>query len=374
MVPINFRLGEKDEKEYINQVLNFFSDAQKEESIKKIQEFLAEIQVSGTLKKKLDLEAQRLERDYSGFGYLCMWLVMPYEEIRELKLQTDFTLMIEFAKNNPGIKKYIGMTKWKSFCALQKKINKKMADGGKKNLWAVSGTVLEKYNDLHTYFMCFNKRYKNFSKQKINQWIVEVTGLEVCPYCNISYTYNRENNATAQLDHFFPESEYPMFSICFYNLIPSCPSCNRLKSNKLVEFASPYKKDAFQTMGIKWCFSGRAVDQSQKALEKMIKLKVYSPEADERNNIKEFQLEAAYEHHRDYASEMIRKAEIYLNKDTQKLLMSVMNYGGNNILTSQEIERIYFSNYLQEEKIGKRSLAKMAKDIFEDLQEQQSKA
>lgn len=369
MVPIDFRLDEKDEKEYINKVLELFIHNQKIESAKKIKEFLGQIKINGTLMNEMDRVAKHFEKDYPDIGYLCMWLVIPYETLREIRIQTDSMLKTELPRINTLLKTF-GIKESEKFHDLKKRIQRKKISNVNKNVWKPSGVVLEKYNKLYEYFACFDKIYKKFSKHKINQWIVEVTGLDVCPYCNISYTYNRKSNATAQLDHFFPKSEYPILSLCFYNLIPSCPACNRLKSDKSVEFASPYKKDAFRTMHIKWCFSGNAVDKNPKDLEMMIKLKIDSYEADEKSNIKEFRLMEAYEHHRDYASEVIRKAEIYLNKDAQKLLTSVLNYGGRNLLTPEEIERIYFSNYLQKEKIGKRSLAKMTMDIYEDLRAQ----
>ncbi|TCL67476.1 hypothetical protein EV196_10232 [Mariniflexile fucanivorans] len=31
-----------------------------------------------------------------------------------------------------------------------------------------------------------------------------------------------------ELDHYYPKSLYPYFGVSFYNLIPSCQSCNGL--------------------------------------------------------------------------------------------------------------------------------------------------
>lgn len=48
-----------------------------------------------------------------------------------------------------------------------------------------------------------------------------------CPYCSI--------NQPDTLDHYMPESRYKALAVCRLNLVPLCPKCNNLKSDK--EFA-----------------------------------------------------------------------------------------------------------------------------------------
>lgn len=57
-----------------------------------------------------------------------------------------------------------------------------------------------------------------------------------CPYCNSAevqviteinnLTGNEERQALLQLDHFYPQSRHPYFSVSFFNLIPGCSPCN----------------------------------------------------------------------------------------------------------------------------------------------------
>ena len=56
-----------------------------------------------------------------------------------------------------------------------------------------------------------------------------------CVYCNRQYTFNIERNggknndnriARPALDHWFPKSLFPLMSLSYYNLIPSCTVCN----------------------------------------------------------------------------------------------------------------------------------------------------
>ena len=60
--------------------------------------------------------------------------------------------------------------------------------------------------------------------------------LSVCPYCNserIGVLTNKQKkyNYKTPMDHFFPESRYPVLSCSFYNIIPACTTCNTLKKD-----------------------------------------------------------------------------------------------------------------------------------------------
>lgn len=55
--------------------------------------------------------------------------------------------------------------------------------------------------------------------------------VNVCPYCNREFIYtvydeNQKKIVRPELDHYLPQSLFPMFALSFYNLIPSCHSCN----------------------------------------------------------------------------------------------------------------------------------------------------
>jgi len=63
---------------------------------------------------------------------------------------------------------------------------------------------------------------------------IEAVGIDVCPYCGHSYIYvvnhptksNDETKVKPQIDHFLPKSVYPYLALNYYNLIPSCSTCN----------------------------------------------------------------------------------------------------------------------------------------------------
>lgn len=80
-------------------------------------------------------------------------------------------------------------------------------------------------------------------------------GITVCPYCNRQYigtiTNGRENEKqpTGDIDHFFSQSDFPLFAESLYNFVPSCKVCNSLfKHTKNSLILYPYDEtnvDAF---------------------------------------------------------------------------------------------------------------------------------
>lgn len=63
--------------------------------------------------------------------------------------------------------------------------------------------------------------------------IIIATGITVCPYCDrqyISYFMkDKVKYTTADLDHFYPKSKFPLFSLSLYNFVPSCQICIKIK-------------------------------------------------------------------------------------------------------------------------------------------------
>ncbi|MCK0190664.1 hypothetical protein [Arenibacter sp. F20364] len=59
----------------------------------------------------------------------------------------------------------------------------------------------------------------------------EALGINTCPYCNRNYITTIGNDRAkfvrADIDHFLPKYKYPYLRLSFYNLIPSCVTCNR---------------------------------------------------------------------------------------------------------------------------------------------------
>lgn len=65
------------------------------------------------------------------------------------------------------------------------------------------------------------EHYKGFSQ--LNK---EIT---LCPICGISELKKGHEDFKEQYDHYLPKSKYPLSSINFFNLVPTCKECNSLE-------------------------------------------------------------------------------------------------------------------------------------------------
>lgn len=368
MIPIEYRLDANAEKEYIEKVLPCIKT--KEFYAAELEKILKTMEKKGhSAGKKIMDDAQRFSAEYPNYFYLCKWLVLSYEELEHVKEYLDQIIENDLVRLNVSAKViWSDIQEIKSYHDLKNRRSKHYT--GHLGLKELLRTKIS-YDEIFEKFEAFKKFYDKFSIEEIGRWIVEKTGTKVCPYCNISYTYNRGSMVTAQLDHFFPKSEYPIFSLSFYNLVPSCSACNKTKSAGLEKLTSPYKVKAFENLRITWnykCNSTKSQtkynkDNSLKALEEMIEIEILTSEEAEKNNISKMKIDEAYQQHTDYAGEIINKVKTYANPSAQKLICNICD---SIKIAPDEVERFYFGNYLKKADLQKRPLAKMASDFYEE--------
>ncbi|WP_052957641.1 HNH endonuclease [Photobacterium kishitanii] len=112
-------------------------------------------------------------------------------------------------------------------------------------------------NLVNMYLACEKEfNYSLFSSKENKRWsayqLCKAVAPRICPYCNRNHTpviSNAERDfCRPELDHFIPKSIYPMFAVSFYNLIPSCHSCNHSK-----QALDVIKKDCFDKFSFKLC-------------------------------------------------------------------------------------------------------------------------
>ena len=226
--------------------------------------------------------------------------------------------------------------------------------------------------------------YEDFTKNGFylgsDKWdsyaLTSALGLSVCTYCNRNWiiTINDENSgkkiANPQLDHYLCKAEHPLFRLSFYNLIPSCDTCNvRLKKGvvfKYDENLNPHedsydKKAFFKTIAKNFESSTGAANDFEVFLEfglvsEKTKTKIL-------NNHKTFEINQVYEKHGDLISELYgikyKYNETYLG--TLKTSFKEHNW------SDEEIYKLAFGNYYNESDFKKRPFAKFTKDIASQL-------
>lgn len=284
------------------------------------------------------------------------------------------------------------------------KINNKNITGFSKddlkgNIEKIYGMKLKKDEEEKFKVLEYIFSYDEFSKSqsitmnngKTESWgrhnFLTRLGISVCPYCNRQYINNytelSENKTTADLDHFYIQKLYPYLALSLYNFIPSCQICNRTfkgatnffdgkKHNHIYPYKEGFKDNAKFT-----------IDLGNEKLDKKYDLNVLLGISDNlyldliidkncddntkkkiENSIDTFKLDKIYScNHRDYVKDLIRKAIIY----NESRINELYNQYGSLFSSREEVVNMIVSNYVDENDLGKRPLAKLTRDICKEL-------
>lgn len=203
---------------------------------------------------------------------------------------------------------------------------------------------------------------------KISTWLAKELGVKTCPYCNREYTFSRSlingREVHPEFDHFYPKSKYPYLALSFYNLVPSCHTCNHLKSKEEVDINPHY--EGFEDKNIKFSLKNKLTDG------------VYNPEDDHwvfdpnkvevriengNRNVSRLGLEEVYNMHKDLVADIVTKAQAYNSYYYKSLVDSYKGLGK----TQEEIYRLIWGTYMNPQEYGMRPLSKFTKDILDEL-------
>lgn len=229
------------------------------------------------------------------------------------------------------------------------------------------------------YGEAFGDVYRDLNKKKL----VNITGVTVCPYCNRNFVNVTNEANTSQLDHFFPKSEYPLFALCFYNLIPSCYGCNNKKSDKHFNI-SPYDEaigNIDELIKFSYKISNADFFTNKNSIEVILR-PVSEVENDLFNDKKLLDLPNLYRLHNDVVQEILWKSSIYTKgyRDSIDKLLNpipeVLRKIDNKMIskdkiikyiTDDDINRIVIGVYTTPKDFGKRPLSKMVTDISKEI-------
>ncbi|CAA6805563.1 MAG: Unknown protein [uncultured Sulfurovum sp.] len=220
-------------------------------------------------------------------------------------------------------------------------------------------------NKVHTKLSNIEKDYflTLYSRLKKADYIKKI-GVSSCLYCNRNYifnfTKNNQQNATAQLDHFFDKGTYPYLAVCLYNLIPSCSTCNQRKSSKKVDILHPY----YESFDKKVKFDLKINDSTFYHSLKGFKIDINTKDKKAEKSIEVFNLKQLYENHKDIVLELIQKEAIYNESYLDELLTQ---YEGILFKNREDLQRLISGGYVSDDEIGKRPLSKLVKDISDEL-------
>lgn len=221
--------------------------------------------------------------------------------------------------------------------------------------------------DLGNLKICFRDRgYESQFQRKYGKEFLEKIGIDTCVYCNRNYTLQLvEDRARAELDHWFPKETYSILALSFYNLIPSCSSCNHIKHNNspdggwenaLLNINHPYLEDKSSTFSFSYFYTSFnhsktmtkvKNDKAKKSIEFNKIDKIY--ETHSNRELKDL-LELRYKYSQNYL-------DILLNK----------TFSREFSMSKEEAYRMIFGIESNEEDYHKRPFSKFKKDIIDEL-------
>lgn len=197
----------------------------------------------------------------------------------------------------------------------------------------------------------------------------ESTGLKTCVYCNSQLavsvrSFKGGKSAKFQVDHFLPKSEYPCFSISFFNLIPVCGPCNGKKSASSIDF-DVYSDDPIDLIDSPFKFrldKRSIVSYRVNGVKEKLIVKFDDPLNKGFN--KNFDIEGIYSTQKDLAEELVLKSIIYNESYLKSLRNSFKKLYPNKIPMA---ERLLVGNYTRTKDIHKRPMSKFTQDIARQL-------
>lgn len=215
------------------------------------------------------------------------------------------------------------------------------------------------------------------NKKELRAKIMNFSKIEICPYCNrnfISRFLDKDNKekSAAQLDHFFPKTKFPLFSLSIKNFIPTCATCNGvLKGAKI--FSVKYPLNSNGNSDIFFSIKYNSIGELQGTLPpKYIGIKKEFSTLDETADVEtlwekllideiyeELRIESIYQNHLNFVKDLNWKQNIYNNSYidfTNRLL--------NTNMTKEDIYLLEFGYRLTEEELLQKPLSKLAQDVL----------
>lgn len=218
--------------------------------------------------------------------------------------------------------------------------------------------------------------YSTFTSYNNGKWAYSHSSaldIKVCPYCNMQYTFTIETatgKTRPHFDHFFDKATYPYLSMSFFNLIPSCYICNsNLKGSKPFLYSTnihPFFDDIQDVLLFRTGIEKVDYLNGIKNFDiKLLPIKNANPDKLRKAeaNVEIFKIEEQYFFHKEYAGEIVNKGYMYTDTKIKELFESFHGLFANE----EEIIETLFGNFVSNNKLYKRPLAKLTSDILDEI-------
>lgn len=188
--------------------------------------------------------------------------------------------------------------------------------------------------------------------------------ISTCIYCNRIYTKTVISEKGLKItrpafDHWFPQGNFPILSMSFFNLIPTCAVCNTdIKKETVFEINQhfhPYYKHPDNNIDFSFSFYLKSKGKHG--------FKFNCRNLFSRKYIRFFEFKEVYKTHEEELNELIRLKEVYPDR-----FLTILEKRLSRTKTDkQELYRLAFGTYIDEANFEKRPLSKMKKDILKEI-------
>ncbi|MBT8184461.1 MAG: hypothetical protein KJN76_06455 [Eudoraea sp.] len=229
------------------------------------------------------------------------------------------------------------------------------------------------FNEINLLVKCIGAifDYKWFIGQDLNKSysaykLAENLSIRSCTYCNRTYTTTiraRDNGKLMrpQFDHWFPKSKYPLLALSFYNLIPSCYTCNSsVKGDMELNLNDHIHPYVDKTQSSEFSFS-YLYNSSMNSYS--IRIKHDKRNSKAFNTLNKLKIDQMYEAHLEELKDLIKIKQSYSDSYIDK----IKGMFKKNELSKREIYRLLFSTEMNIADFDKRPLSKFKSDILKEL-------
>lgn len=198
---------------------------------------------------------------------------------------------------------------------------------------------------------------------------IERLGIRTCVYCNLQYALTiNHSQGLFELDHRFPKSEYPYLCVTFFNLQPSCPSCNHGKKAATADFGL-YTNDRNQLHPFHLLSMPHLYLRKRRLDSKYINIRLVASDTTDpalcslaASHQRDFNINDTYSVVKDVAEETIWRCKAF--DETYKELF-LRNFP--ELYDKDALHRFVFGAYSDDSNVHQRPLTKLIRDIEKDM-------
>lgn len=200
--------------------------------------------------------------------------------------------------------------------------------------------------------------------------------IKTCVYCNAQYAITTEEFeekgvkkriGTYQFDHRMPESVYPFLCTSYYNLQPSCPTCNQTKQARMAQFnLYTDKADELDVFRFELTPDKAVTAYVKDDMDRLeVKLKCDSSEELLDNHQRLFHIDLIYAEHIDVVKRIIVILQANSDYYRQSLNESVGRLFPNGV---EDPGYFFFGYYMKNENVHLQPLSKLVQDVVAGMQ------